>query len=614
MNQVNYRSDIDGLRAYAVISVILFHLGWFPNGYLGVDIFFVISGYLITKIVYSETEKNKFSILKFYERRIRRIIPLLLFTSFVALILGVLLMLPDDLENLAQSVIASNFSLNNILMYITSADYWAVANDYKPLMHTWSLGIEEQFYLLYPFLFFFLKGKRIRFILYVLIGLAIASLFLFFIQDNAASKFFFIQYRFFELATGGLCAIIFKNEKLDGSGKGKILDKLYNSNFLLILILFLIFILISGNVFSNEMKVVAVTVITSLVLVLGEKGTKNSRIYHFIAASNPVVFVGKISFSLYMWHQILLAFGRYTLIEKYELINAIIVLIITFILSYLTWRWIENPFRDKTKMKTKNVLLTVLFTFILLTTVASYLFITGGIIRDVPELNIVAEKKINFSNALNKDNIHIRYNEKIRQFDVDFSNNENKNILVIGSSFGRDFTNILFESGLLKDADVSYFDEERILKDKNVINRVNQADIVFFASRDLIDNNYLRNLEKIHQAKIDLEKFFFVGTKDFGYTNGIIYNRLRVNPEISYDELTVAPKDGVLETHKKMKILWKNRYIDLLQYVITVDNRIKVFTPEKKFISHDTIHLTREGAEFFGNKLHDNLKDILSGF
>ena len=129
---IKYRNDIDGLRAYAVIAVIIFHLGFLPNGYLGVDVFFVISGFLITSIIYKELTNNSFSIWKFYERRIRRIIPLLLFITTTAFGFGLILMLPDDLENLAQSVVASNFSANNILMLITSADYWATKNEYKP--------------------------------------------------------------------------------------------------------------------------------------------------------------------------------------------------------------------------------------------------------------------------------------------------------------------------------------------------------------------------------------------------------------------------------------------------------------------------------------------------
>ena len=133
---MQYRTDIDGLRAFAVSAVILFHLGYLPNGYLGVDVFFVISGYLITSIVYGKASRGTFSIADFYRRRIRRILPLMLVVSSVALAVGASYMLPDDLENLGQSVVASNFSANNILMYFTSADYWAVRNDYKPLMHT----------------------------------------------------------------------------------------------------------------------------------------------------------------------------------------------------------------------------------------------------------------------------------------------------------------------------------------------------------------------------------------------------------------------------------------------------------------------------------------------
>jgi peptidoglycan/LPS O-acetylase OafA/YrhL len=127
-----YRKDIDGLRAYAVIVVIIFHLGFLPNGYLGVDIFFVISGYLITSIIYKQLLDDSFSVYRFYQRRIKRIIPLLLFISTFAFILGLIFMLPDDLENLAQSVVSSNLSANNILMLITSSDYWAVKNEYKP--------------------------------------------------------------------------------------------------------------------------------------------------------------------------------------------------------------------------------------------------------------------------------------------------------------------------------------------------------------------------------------------------------------------------------------------------------------------------------------------------
>lgn len=145
-----FRYDIQGLRAIAVIAVIIFHCGFLPNGYLGVDVFLVISGFLITKIIYADFLEDKYTVAVFYERRFRRIIPLVLLTVTVVLILGLLFMLPDDLENLSQSVIATNFFGNNVLQYLTVGDYWDVWNDYKPLLHTWSLGVEEQFYVIFP--------------------------------------------------------------------------------------------------------------------------------------------------------------------------------------------------------------------------------------------------------------------------------------------------------------------------------------------------------------------------------------------------------------------------------------------------------------------------------
>ena len=212
MNSViqGYRKDIDGLRAIAVMAVILFHFGYLPFGYLGVDVFFVISGYLITKIAYREALDNKFSILNFYLRRIRRIIPLVLFTLLFTLIFGIMVMLPEDLENLSESIMATNFFANNVLLLITTGNYWDTVNEFKPLMHTWSLGVEEQFYFIFPIIFLFLSGKRNKWILPVLIFLTTISVFLFvFSSSNSASKFYLIQFRFFELSIGGIGAIIF---------------------------------------------------------------------------------------------------------------------------------------------------------------------------------------------------------------------------------------------------------------------------------------------------------------------------------------------------------------------------------------------------------------------
>jgi peptidoglycan/LPS O-acetylase OafA/YrhL len=227
MSRIKY---IDGLRALAVLAVILFHFGFLPNGYLGVDIFFVISGFLITGSLYQNVKENQLSIREFYLRRIRRIIPLVLFITILSIIIGVFVMLPDDLENLAESAFATTLFANNILQAITVKDYWNVINDFKPLMHTWSLGIEEQYYFLYPVIYFIFSGRKIKYILPILIFITVISLALYFMPvfSNAA-KFYYLPFRFFELSLGGITAILLKDNIIDIGRSGSLLSLLFLS-------------------------------------------------------------------------------------------------------------------------------------------------------------------------------------------------------------------------------------------------------------------------------------------------------------------------------------------------------------------------------------------------
>ena len=157
---MKYRAEIDGLRALAVIPVILFHAGFefFGGGFVGVDVFFVISGYLITTILVEDIESNRFSIINFYERRARRILPALFFMMFVCLPFAWKLMYPGQLKDFSESLIAVNLFSSNILFYFKADGYFSAATDENPLLHTWSLAVEEQYYLLFP-VFLFLAWK-----------------------------------------------------------------------------------------------------------------------------------------------------------------------------------------------------------------------------------------------------------------------------------------------------------------------------------------------------------------------------------------------------------------------------------------------------------------------
>ncbi len=587
------------------MAVILFHLGFLPNGYLGVDVFFVISGYLITSIVYGRSEKGKFSILDFYERRIRRIIPLTLAITTLAFVLGLVFMLPDDLENLCQSVVASNISANNILMYLTSSDYWAVKNDYKPLMHTWSLGIEEQFYLLYPFLFFALSGSRLKYVKYVLIFLTLLSLGAFFLQDSVAAKFYFIQYRFFELAVGGLGAIFFGNAVVKNYRIGQV--ALYGLILLTALIMFL------PMLPTNEARVLVTTAATVGVLIIGKQYFESDRFYAAVMANPVMAFIGNISFSLYMWHQLIFAFARYAFLEEITPAWAVALSALTLVLSLATYYGIENPFRDRNRTTTRTVLLFTGGLFLLSTGAAFYVYTIGGIVKDFPELALYRSDMPEERNFLSgENNIHIAYNENIRKLNEDFSADSSKiRTLVVGNSFGRDAANLLMESEFGDELEVRYVDYKELQQDPAMKQRLRQADRILLAAQTYIDPRYLDDLEASQGIALDRSKIWMLGTKDFGFSNGIHYNR--INGQTDFTAYRTAMKEDVESINNELKASWGDRYIDLVDMLTDNEGRVLVFTPDGRFISQDTVHLTKSGAQYIASRLHDTFAEIFTG-
>ena len=295
-----YRGDIDGLRSIAVISVIVFHLGYLPNGFLGVDVFFVISGYLITKIIFTQCAERQFSLINFYLRRTRRIIPLVCAVDIVVLMVGMIVMLPNDLEKLAQSIIATNLFSNNILQLITTGNYWDVINEYKPMMHTWSLGLEEQYYLLYPLIFLPLGRGHVKILLSFIGVMTVISLVLCFLGFPERTVFYLLPFRFFELSLGGIAAVLLG-------------ERVIKHRFTLLPLLLLILVL-TTNIYtlSAHVKSLITVVLTLVVLVSNNKADKVATA---LLENRLMIGVGLISFSLYMWHQPVLSFARYFMFE-----------------------------------------------------------------------------------------------------------------------------------------------------------------------------------------------------------------------------------------------------------------------------------------------------------
>lgn len=563
MNLNTYRKDIDGLRAIAVLAVIFFHFGFLPHGYLGVDVFFVISGYLITKILFNEVSSNTLSISKFYLRRIRRIIPLVLFINIVVLSIGVFVMLPDDLENLSQSVVATNLFSNNILQFVTTRNYWDVVNEYKPLMHTWSLGIEEQFYVVYPFVFLFFGIKRINWILPILVGLTIISLLLFLFPLETAAKFYLIPFRFFELAVGGIGVIVSKG-------------KLYKSQYsiLPILLLLLLFAIDLPNSLQLPLAVLA----TLCVLLLNNSLDRWAAL---VLENKLMVGLGLISYSLYMWHQVILSFVRYVFIRTFSPVDVILIITTIVILSIATYYCIERPFRNKNRINTKWTLSVLFIVFGLTTSIAFYIYSRAGVIRDVPELDITKSHI--------EKNMHSNYNSRIYDFDGEFSDSSRTHVLIVGNSFARDWANVLLESSFSEDIEISYL--EKLNKTQATMRRIKNSDRIYFSA---IGKKELNNL--VLTYGMDSTKIWVVGTKNFGLNNGIYYNK---NRDVNYCNQRTEMEPGYLSTNIMMKRELGSRYVDLIGMVLDENHTVPVFTEDCKFISQDCRHLTKSGATYF---------------
>ena len=571
-----HRKDIDGLRAISVLSVILFHFGGMKNGFLGVDIFFVISGYLITKIIYSNILNDKFSILDFYLRRTRRIIPLVLFVNTVVLVMGVIFMLPDDLENLCQSIISTNFFSNNILQLITTKNYWHVVNEYKPLMHTWSLGIEEQFYMIFPFIFIFLKREKTRFIVPLLIALSILSFLLLHLEKDQAKAFYLIQYRFYELCIGGIATILFQN---------KVYEKDYSK---VIVTLILGSLLLLELPIPSHVKILLVVLFSTIYLVIEDR----SQLFKLCMENRLISGIGLISFSLYMWHQPLLAFSRYAFIEKISLSNSTIIIMITFSLSIASYFFIEQPFRNKAFIKTKMLIIISLILFTITSSISAYIYFKAGVIKDYPEFEL--------SRKNTSRNMHAQYNDRIYKFNSAFKDSNKIKVLLLGNSFARDWANLLLESNYKDRIEISYIHEYN--EDTTLSSKYKTADKVFFSD---IDKDTLHRVLKTRQ--LDTTKYYVIGIKCFGTNNGIYYNHKK---DEQYCKQKVKADSNFVALNSRFKGQYSTKYIDLYEYSKDNNGLVPILTYDCKFVSQDCYHFTKAGAKYFSLKLSTKLDSI----
>ena len=334
---INYRADIDGLRSIAVIPVLLFHSGWtlFRGGFVGVDIFFVISGYLISKIIWTEVREKRFSILRFYERRARRILPALFVVIAACFLVGYRLMLASHYDLFAQSAVAAVLSVSNVFFWHQSG-YFAPDVDFAPLLHTWSLGVEEQFYVIFPILLLVLHrlGLRLTRALPILLVLTFA-LGVYFSFTRPFGAFYLLPARTWELllgATLGVGAV----PQLKGRGNELLgLAGLFS-------VIGSIFLIDAHQPFPGFVALFPCLGAAAL-LYSGSAATLAAR----ILSARPLVFVGLISYSLYLWHWPIFSFARMIAADVHlGWLAATAGIALSFLLATLSWYYVERPFRN----------------------------------------------------------------------------------------------------------------------------------------------------------------------------------------------------------------------------------------------------------------------------
>lgn len=345
---ISYRPEIDGLRALAVIPVIFFHAGFeaMAGGFVGVDIFFVISGYLITSILYSEIQNGSFSLVRFYERRVRRLYPALTLVTIFCIPFAWWWMLPSEFREFLYSIAAIQLFSSNIFFW-WDTDYFSTGAELTPLLHTWSLAVEEQFYLFFPLGLLLVRrlDKRLLIagiVLAIIVGLLLATRLT---VTHPSASFYLLPSRAWELLTGALMALTAQHWSRSPRWLSEALSLVGVA-----LIAIAVFTFDAQTPFPG-VYALAPVMGTALIIGFADHRTIMGR----LLALQPVVLIGLMSYSAYLWHQPLFAFARIRTLNNLDAVDFTVLIAATFVLAYLSWRYVENPFRERRKFPRKTI-------------------------------------------------------------------------------------------------------------------------------------------------------------------------------------------------------------------------------------------------------------------
>jgi len=615
---MKYRAEIDGLRALAVLPVILFHAGFesFGGGFVGVDVFFVISGYLITTIIISEMAKGNFSIVNFYERRARRILPALFFVIAVSLPFAWFWLGPSDLKDFGQSLVAVSTFSSNILFWRESGYFDTVA-ELKPLLHTWSLAVEEQYYVIFPIFLMLTWRLGVKWVVTLLAIVFLLSLSLaqWGAYNNSFAAFFLLPTRGWELLVGVFAAFYLKyNTHLKSQPLNQFLSFLGFS-----MIAYSIIVFDKTTPFPGLYALIP-TLGTGLLILCAVPKT----FIHSLLNIKFIVGIGLISYSAYLWHQPLLAFARHRLLGEVPDLLLIILCFTSLVIAWFSWHFIEKPFRHKSILKRK-------FIFVFSSLGISFLLLTGfwlnvsngGLIYYAPD-----KQKV-LSNFINANDYTERQHREITLKKFNKTNNK-KDILIIGDSHSQDLANMVFEAELNNIYEFSAFyiskscgvlmidrenikigptvhcNKETLFLNNALLNQMLIADEIWVIASWQNDHlKYMRqSLENILSVNENLIVF---GTKFFGRVNSKWYiendlslwenSFLQEEDKRTFIEIAMI-NDSLLEITKLLDIKFVNT-----QGLICNRNDFCSNYVDGNIVSYDGSHLTPYGAIVLGSQL-----------
>lgn len=375
----NYRADVDGLRALACLAVVIYHA--FPNsiqgGFVGVDIFFVISGFIISSILYrnlfDKENPGRVNIIDFYIKRVRRIFPALIAVLVFVAVAGYFILLPDEYRRLGTHIIGGSTYISNIILYLESGSYFNTESNQKALLHLWSLGVEEQFYLFFPLILWVLYRCKLSFIKSLIVFSVISFITnIYFIESgNGSHSFYMVWTRFWELSFGAILAflVMFKHDfmdKVQGKSNADILSTLG------IILIIIAYATIPQDEYFPGYRAMLPVLGAVLIIAAGPKAFIN----HKILSSKLFVFLGLISYSLYLWHWPLLAFDNVLEGSNSNSLVRIGLVVVSIVLATLTFYFIEPPLRYGKGRKLKSI---GLFTTLLLLGVVGFFIHKGEI-------------------------------------------------------------------------------------------------------------------------------------------------------------------------------------------------------------------------------------------